>query len=273
MSRGGSPPRLATVDLELSAGVATIRLARPEALNAFDRQLGEDLLAALRHVGADDGVRAVVLTGAGRAFSSGADLRSVRDDDVRTRSGGPNLYHVLSERFHPAAACIREMPKPVVAAVRGPAVGVGMSLALSCDFVVACESAYFMLAFVNVGLVPDGGASAFVLSRVGFTRGARLALLGERLGADEAVDCGLINAVYADDDLDDCVHELAMRLAAGPTLAYAGIKRQLNHWLFGRMAEQMELEASIQQRLTESADFGEGVAAFVEKRPPRFIGG
>jgi 2-(1,2-epoxy-1,2-dihydrophenyl)acetyl-CoA isomerase len=269
---GGSPPQLATVDLELSGGVATVRLARPEALNAFDRQLAEELLAALRYVAADDAVRAVVLTGAGRAFSSGADLRSIGDGDLRTRSGSPDLYRLLTERFHPAAACIREMPKPVVAAVRGPAVGVGMSLALSCDLVVACERAYFMLGFVNVGLVPDGGASAFVLSRVGFTRGARLALLGERLGADEAVNCGLIDMVCPDSDLDDRVRELTTRLAAGPTLAYAGVKRQLNHWLFGRMAEQMELEASIQQRLTESADFVEGVAAFMEKRPPRFIG-
>jgi 2-(1,2-epoxy-1,2-dihydrophenyl)acetyl-CoA isomerase len=260
-----------TVDVERSGAVATVRLNRPAALNAFDRPLADELLAALQSVGADDEVRAVVLTGAGRAFSSGFDLGSLESGPT-TADGRPDLYGLLSERFHPAVSCIREMPKPVVAAVRGPAVGVGASLALCCDLVVVSESAYFLLAFVNIGLVPDAGASLFVASRVGMTRAMQMAMLGERVGAQQAVEWGLVDRVHLDAEFDTRLDELVQGLAAGPTQAYAGVKRQTNHWLYTRMAAQMELEASIQQDLTGTADFREGVNAFVEKRRPRFSG-
>ena len=147
---------------------------------------------------------------------------------------------------------IREMPKPVVAAVNGPAVGIGCSLALCCDLIVAGESAYFLLAFVNIGLVPDGGSSLFVPTRVGMARASELSMLGERLPAAQALEWGLINRVVADERLREEAAALAARLAAGPTRSYAGTKRQLNNWLYARMDEQLELEARIQQEMAGS---------------------
>jgi 2-(1,2-epoxy-1,2-dihydrophenyl)acetyl-CoA isomerase len=263
--------QLQTVNLGLRDGVATIELNRPEALNAWNKQLGLDLLAALEQVAEDDAARAVVLTGAGRAFSSGADLKDAGGGDF-TPEGRPDVYKVLTERYHPIMHAIRELGKPVIASVNGPAVGIGCSLALCCDLIVAAQSSYFLLAFVNIGLVPDGGSSLFVPTRVGFARASELSLLGERLPAEQALQWGLINRVVADERLHDEVAALAARLAGGPTRSYAGTKRQLNNWLYPRMAEQLELEAQIQQEMAGSDDFIEGAMAFAEKRSPRFQG-
>jgi 2-(1,2-epoxy-1,2-dihydrophenyl)acetyl-CoA isomerase len=258
-----------TVQVQRRGAAATIVLDRPKAMNAVDPQLAEDLLRALTEAGADDEVRAVLLTGSGRAFCSGADLRAGFEP---TPEGHPNVQKALHERFHPIIQTLREMPKPVVAAVNGAAAGIGCSFALACDLVVAAESAYFLLAFVNIGLVADGGSSLLIPERVGFARAAEMALLGERVGADKALDWGLINRVIADENLMDEANALVDRLAAGPTRSYAGTKRQLNAWQFSRMQGQLELEASIQQELAGSRDFMEGVTAFVEKRDPRFDG-
>jgi 2-(1,2-epoxy-1,2-dihydrophenyl)acetyl-CoA isomerase len=160
----------------------------------------------------------------------------------------------------------------VLAAVNGPAVGIGCSLALACDLIVARESAYFLLAFINIGLVPDGGSSLLVPERIGMARATEMAMLGERIGARQALDWGLINRVTADEELGAAVDELAARLAAGPTSAYAGVKLQLNEWLLARMDAQLDLEAAIQQRSAASGDFQEGVQAFLEKRRPTFAG-
>jgi 2-(1,2-epoxy-1,2-dihydrophenyl)acetyl-CoA isomerase len=258
-----------TVSLHRRGAVATVELDRPEAMNAWDAQLGDDLRRAVEEVAADDAVRAVVVTGAGRAFSAGADLKAGFDP---TPEGFPDVGKALRERYHPIITGIREMPKPVVAAVNGAAAGIGCSLALACDLVVAAESAYFLLAFVNIGLVPDGGSSLLIPARVGFTRAAEMAMLGERVPAPKALEWGLINRVTADGELRAEVDALADRLAAGPTRSYAGSKRQLNAWLYSRMYEQLELEASIQQEMAASGDFQEGVVAFLEKRPARFAG-
>jgi 2-(1,2-epoxy-1,2-dihydrophenyl)acetyl-CoA isomerase len=161
----------------------------------------------------------------------------------------------------------------VIASVNGPAVGIGLSFALACDLAIAAESAYFLLAFVNIGLVPDGGSSFLIPERVGFARAAEMALLGERVPARQALDWGLINRVVADADLQAETEDLADRLASGPTRSYAGSKRQLNAWQFARFRDQLELEASIQAEMGGSRDFLEGVTAFVEKRTPRFSGG
>lgn len=258
-----------TVTLERRDGELRITLDRPDTMNAWNKQLGADLLAAVREAAADDAVRAVVITGAGRGFSSGADLRAGFDP---TPEGHPDVETVLHEVYHPIIAGVRELPKPVLAAVNGPAVGIGCSLALACDLIVARESAYFLLAFVNIGLVPDGGSSLLLPERVGLARATEMAMLGERIGARQALEWGLINRVTPDDGLEAVVDELAARLAAGPTRAYAGIKRQFNAWLFTRMAEQLDLEASIQQQSAASGDFLEGVQAFLEKRPAAFSG-
>jgi 2-(1,2-epoxy-1,2-dihydrophenyl)acetyl-CoA isomerase len=260
-----------TVNLHRDGGAATIELNRPEALNAWNGPLGDELLDAGRSVAEDGDVRAVVLTGAGRAFSSGADLRDVSSRE-RTPEGHVDLRSLLNERYHPIITTIRTMPKPVLAAVNGPAVGIGLSLALAADLVVAAESAYLLLAFVNVGLVPDGGSSLFVPTRVGLARATEMAMLGERVTAAQALEWGLINRVVPDSEFADEVAALRDRLATGPTRSYAGTKRQLNHWLYTRMDEQLALEADIQQEMAASGDFAEGVAAFIEKRDATFGG-
>ncbi|HTU80101.1 MAG TPA: enoyl-CoA hydratase-related protein [Solirubrobacteraceae bacterium] len=268
---GAASMQLETVNVRVTGGAATVELNRPQALNAWNARLGEDLLAALRGVAQDEQVRAVTITGAGRAFSSGADLKDVSGGRA-TASGRPDVYRTLTERYHPIMHAIRELPKPVLAAVNGPAVGIGCSLALCCDLVLAAQSAYFLLAFVNIGLAPDGGSSLFVPSRVGMARANELSMLGERLAAARALEWGLINRVYPDEELGGQAAALAERLASGPTRSYAAGKRQLNSWLYARMHEQLELEARVQQEMAESDDFVEGVSAFVEKRPARFSG-
>jgi 2-(1,2-epoxy-1,2-dihydrophenyl)acetyl-CoA isomerase len=260
-----------TVNVRRDGGASTIELNRPQALNAWNAQLGVDLLAALREVADDDSVRAVVITGGGRAFSSGADLKDISGGDT-TPDGRPDVYKTLTERYHPIMLAIREMAKPVLASVNGPAVGIGCSLALCCDLIVAAQSSYFLLAFVNIGLVPDGGSSLLVPSRVGMARATELSMLGERLGAEQALQWGLINRVVADDRLADETAALAARLAAGPTRSYAATKRQLNNWLYARIEQQLELEAQLQQEMAGSADFVEGAMAFAQKRAPRFSG-
>jgi 2-(1,2-epoxy-1,2-dihydrophenyl)acetyl-CoA isomerase len=262
---------LETVNVRLDGGAATIELNRPQALNAWNAQLGTDLLAAVRGASDDDAVRAVVITGAGRGFSSGADLKDISGGQT-TGSGRPDVYRTLTERYHPIMHAIREMPKPVIAAVNGPAVGIGCSLALCSDLILAAQSAYFLLAFVNIGLVPDGGSSLFVPTRIGMARATELSMLGERLPAPRALEWGLINRVVPDERLLEEAVALAARMASGPTRSFAGTKRQLNNWLYSRMDEQLELEARIQQEMAESTDFLEGATAFVEKRPPRFSG-
>jgi 2-(1,2-epoxy-1,2-dihydrophenyl)acetyl-CoA isomerase len=257
-----------TVNLYRRGGELRIELNRPDAMNAWNRQLGEDLRAAIERAAGDD-VRAVVITGAGRAFSSGADLKAGFD---LTPEGHPDLLTPLGERYHPIIRGIRELQKPVVAAVNGPAVGIGCSLALACDLVIAAERAYFLLAFVNIGLVPDGGLSSLLPERVGFTRASEMAMLGERVPAAKAVEWGLANRAVPDADFAGEVDALATRLATGPTASFAGSKRQLNAWLFTRMEDQLELEAAIQQQSAASGDFREGVAAFLAKRSPEFRG-
>jgi 2-(1,2-epoxy-1,2-dihydrophenyl)acetyl-CoA isomerase len=258
-----------TVNLYRRGAAAKIELNRPERMNAWDAALGSELLEAIRAVGDDPDVRAVLITGAGRAFSSGADLNG---HAPQTPQGHPDLYRVLTERYHPIITGLRLMPKPVIAAVNGPAAGIGLSLALACDLVVAAQSAFFQLAFVNIGLVPDGGSSLFVPARVGFTRAAELAMLGERLDAATALSWGLINRVWPDAEFAEQSDALLDRLASGATQSYAGTKRQLNHWMYERMDAQLEFEAGIQREMADSGDFAEGVAAFVAKRPPRFSG-
>ncbi len=257
-----------TVNVHRRGGELRIELNRPESMNAWNTQFGHDMLAALEDAQADD-VRAVVITGAGRAFSSGADLRQGFD---LTDAGVPDVGKALRELYHPIILGIRELPKPVIAAVNGAAVGIGCSLALACDLVVAHERAYFLLAFVNIGLVPDGGSSAFLPTRIGLPRAAEMAMLGERIGAARALEWGMINRVHGDADFPAEVDALATRLAAGPTGSFAGTKEQLNAWTFAGLAEQLEVECAIQERMAASDDFKEGVMAFLEKRAPGFKG-
>ena len=260
-----------TVDLKIENGVAEITLNRPERLNAWTAQFGDELREAILTDAAAPEVRAVLITGAGRGFSSGADLKEM----LEQRASGaevPDVGDMLRERYHPIIKGIRELPKPVVAAVNGPAVGIGCSLALAADLIWAAESAVFGLAFVNIGLVPDGGSTFLVPVAAGKARALEMALLGDPIPAETALEWGLINRVVPDGDLMTEARELAGRLAQGPTRSYAQSKRALNNSLLKIMDEQLDLEADIQGEMVTSTDFIEGVSAFIEKREPRFTG-
>ncbi len=261
--------KLETVECKRSERVAWIVMNRPEALNAWTKQLGRELTEALDEAAADPEVRAVVVTGAGRAFSSGADLKAERE---LSSDGRPDVLTALREVYNPLILRVRTLPKPVIAAVNGPAVGIGCSFALAADLVVAARSAYFLLAFVNIGLGLDGGASQSLVARVGHARAFEIAYLGERIGAEQALSWNLINEVVDDDQLDRRVTELGARLAAGPPGSYASIKRTINDRAYAGFEQLLELEAVLQQGRAESHDFAEGVLAFVQKRPANFTG-
>jgi 2-(1,2-epoxy-1,2-dihydrophenyl)acetyl-CoA isomerase len=255
---------------ELDGGVGRITLNRPDSLNAWTEDFGRELKQIITGDAADQSVRAVLITGAGRGFSSGADLRA--GFNPHPDDGMPDIRKELNQFYHPIIAGVRRLEKPVVAAVNGPAVGIGASLAFACDLVLAAESAFFGLAFVNIGLMPDGGSTLFVPTAVGKARAFQMALLGERVPAERALEWGLVNYVYPDDQLMDEANSLATRLAAGPTLSYAGSKRALNRMLYPDLDAQLDLEAELQHALARTRDFQEGVSAFVEKREPAFEG-
>ena len=259
---------LPTVHCRTDGGVGWMTLHRPDALNAWTRQLGDDMLEALHGFAEPDAVRAIVITGAGRAFSSGADLR----EGLRGPDGEIDVLTPLRESYNPLLLGLRTVAKPVVAAVNGPAAGIGCSLALACDLVLAARSAYFLLAFVNIGLGLDGGASQSLVARVGHTRAMEMALLGERVGAEQALAWGLVNQVVDDGELESVAGGLAARLAAGPPGSHATIKRTINARAYDGFAELLDLEAVHQQARVSSRDFREGVSAFMEKRPPSFTG-
>jgi 2-(1,2-epoxy-1,2-dihydrophenyl)acetyl-CoA isomerase len=258
-----------TIDLQVTDGAATVVLNRPDSLNAWNEQFGRDLLDVVQAVSADEAVRAVLITGAGRAFSSGADLKEQRSGN---EDGLPDLSVRLKELYHPTIIGIREMPKPVIAAVNGPAVGIGCSLALDCDLVLAAESSYFLLAFVNIGLVPDGGSTAILPARIGLARATEMGMLGERVPAEQALEWGMVNRVVPDDNLIADAEVMLEHLAKGPTTAYANFKKLLNRRLFADIEGQLEAEADAQAEQGRTADFIEGVMAFVEKRPAQFTG-
>ncbi len=258
-----------TIDCRREDGVARIILNRPDALNAWTRQLGEELGETLEEVAADPAVRVIVITGAGRAFSSGADLRG---GHAPSPDGGIDVQSPLREVYNPLILRVRTIAKPVIAAVNGPAVGIGCSLALAADLIVAARSAYFLLAFVNIGLGLDGGSSQSLVERVGHARAFEMAYLGERVGAEQAERWNLVNRVVDDDELEATVAALAARLAAGPPGSYATIKRTINERAYAGFAALLELEATLQQERASSKDFQEGVLAFLQKRPPVFTG-
>ncbi len=259
-----------TLIWEQSGGVGRLTLNRPDSLNAWTPQFGHELKAAITGEAADPSVRAVLITGAGRGFSSGADLKA--GFDPHPDDGCPDVRKELDDVYHPIIAGVRLLEKPVIAAVNGPAVGIGASLAFACDLILAAESAFFGLAFVNIGLMPDGGSTLFVPAAVGKARAFQMALLGERVPAGRALEWGLVNFVHPDDRLMDEANALAEKMAAGPKLSYASSKRALNRMLYPDMNGQLDLEAELQHTLARSDDFVEGVTAFVEKREPRFAG-
>jgi 2-(1,2-epoxy-1,2-dihydrophenyl)acetyl-CoA isomerase len=259
-----------TIVWEQSGAIGRLTLNRPDSLNAWTPELGLELRTIIERDAADESVRAVLITGAGRGFSSGADLKA--GFEPAPDDGMPDIRKELHDVYHPAIAGVRRLEKPVVAAVNGPAVGIGCSLALACDLIMAAESAFFGLAFVNIGLMPDGGSTAFVPPAVGRARAFQMALLGERIPAPQALEWGLVNWVHPDDRLMDEADALVEKLAAGPTRSYAASKRALNRFIYGDLDAQLDLEAELQHALGRTKDFLEGTVAFVEKRAPAFTG-
>ncbi len=259
-----------TIIWEQHGAIGRLTLNRPDSLNAWTPELGLELRTIIERDAAEESVRAVLITGAGRGFSSGADLKA--GFEPAPDDGMPDIRKELHGVYHPAIAGVRRLEKPVVAAVNGPAVGIGCSLALACDLIMAAESAFFGLAFVNIGLMPDGGSTAFVPPAVGRARAFQMALLGERIPAPQALEWGLVNWVHPDDRLMDEANALVEKLAAGPTRSYAASKRALNRFIYGDLDAQLDLEAELQHALGRTKDFIEGTVAFVEKRAPAFTG-
>ncbi|MGY2489807.1 enoyl-CoA hydratase/isomerase family protein [Cupriavidus necator] len=256
----------ASVLYQASEGVATLTLNRPDVLNAMNGDLMRELREGVERAAGDAGVRAVLITGAGRGFCAGADL-AARGKDGITDSGT-----LLRERYHPIIMALRQMPKPVVTAVNGVAAGAGMSLALAGDVVLAARSASFLQAFSKIGLIPDAGSTYFVPRYAGEMRARALAILAEKIDAEEAQRIGLVWKVHADDALQDEAGKLARHLATMPTMAYGMIKEALNQSFDNDLAAQLEVEATLQSRASRSDDCKEGVAAFMEKRKPQFKG-
>ena len=256
--------RAETVD-----GIARLTLDRPEVLNSFNHAMAGQLRAALDAAAADAAVRAVLLTGAGRAFCAGQDLAAVLPAPGEP---DPDLGDIVRDCYNPVIRALRAIEKPVVAAVNGVAAGAGANLALACDFVVASEAASFIQSFCHIGLIPDSGGT-FVLPRLaGMARATQLAMLGEKLPARQAMEWGLIYEVVEAAQLEEAATALARRLAAMPTRGLGLIKRGLNAGLAHSLDEQLAFEEGLQREAGRTADYAEGVRAFVEKRKPTFTG-
>ena len=249
-------------------GVATITLHRPEVLNSFTRPMSAELQTALRRAADDAAVRAVLLTGAGRAFCAGQDLAEAMPENAPA----PPIEEIVRTSYNPVVLAIRALPKPVVCAVNGVAAGAGANLALACDIVLASDTASFLQAFVKIGLVPDTGGTWTLPRLVGPARAAALAMLGEKLSAADAQAMGMIWRVVPADQLMTEARAVAERLATQPTRAIGLIKRMLDASATNGLEAQLELEAALQGEAGRSEDYREGVGAVLAKRPARFTG-
>ena len=255
-----------TITVEIADAVATITLNRPERLNACGLDMADEINDAVATL---KGARCLLLTGAGRAFCSGADLQA---SGARPITGGEGSYIALTRHYNPLMIALARLNMPVVTAVNGAAAGVGCSIALAGDFVLAGKSAYFLQAFVNIGLVPDGGASWMLPRLIGKARATRMMMLGEKITAETAAEWGMIHACVEDDALMAEARALAVKLAAGPTVSYATMRKNILTALENSYSEQLLAEAEGQRIAGSSADAGEGIASFLQKRKPEFKG-
>jgi 2-(1,2-epoxy-1,2-dihydrophenyl)acetyl-CoA isomerase len=256
------------VRVERDGGVGTIRMNRPDRLNAYNGEMGEALLSAASLLSSDPAVRCIVLSGSGKAFSAGGDVEMM----AAFRGGRAGEFPDLAVRLHAFIVALRRAHKPVVAGVNGVAAGAGFSMALACDVAVAAESARFTLGYQNIGLSPDGGMTFFLARAIGTQRAMEMTLTGKALSAREAASWGLVQHVFPDAEFGERLSGLAARIASGPTLAFAQAKELYNRALSLPLEAQLEEERQQIARAGASRDFREGVAAFLEKRPPRFQG-
>ena len=259
-----------TIAVDTEDGISTITLNRPDSLNAFNEAMKAELLDVLKTIERDDAVRCLVITGAGRAFSSGQDLGDLKE--MYAGSEPPDLGEMLRTGYNPLIRRIRGMDKPVIAAVNGVAAGAGCSFALACDLRIASQKASFIEAFIQVGLIPDCGGTFMLPRLVGIGKAMEMCFTGQKLSAEEALRIGLVNRVVAPEELTDATMELARKLANLPTKAIGLTKRLINQSHASDLSAQLEAEAFAQTTAARTADHLEGVRAFMEKRPAKYTG-
>jgi 2-(1,2-epoxy-1,2-dihydrophenyl)acetyl-CoA isomerase len=258
-----------TVKAEVADGLLTLTLNRPDKLNSFNEEMHLALRAAMQRAHDENGIRAVLLTGAGRGFCAGQDLA---DRDPRKDAAPPDLGFTIETFYNPLIRQIRSLDKPIVCAVNGVAAGAGANIALACDIVLAARSAKFIQAFAKIGLVPDSGGTWSLAQLLGEARAKALALTAEPLAAETAAAWGLIWRVVDDAELTTEAEALGRKLAAGPTFGFGLIKRAIQASAGNTLDQQLDLERDLQRRAGRSADFAEGVMAFLDKRPAEFTG-
>ncbi len=254
-----------TITYTTDQGITNIALNRPDRYNAFNEEMRSELLAAMEAAGADKGCRVIVLSGSGKAFSSGQDLKDIEGKKI-------NFSDFLKKGYNPVIRSMRNMPKPIICKLNGVAAGAGCSLALACDYIIAHDQASLVEVFVGIGLVLDSGSSYFLPRLVGSARAFELATMGSKVSATKAAEWGMINAVVSVDELEEETNKVAQYYANAPTLAVGMMKKMLNDSMSSSLEEVLEYEAHYQQLAGDSADYTEGVAAFIEKRKPKFTG-
>ena len=258
---------MSSILLNIKNNIAFVTLNRADVFNSFNREMALSLQTILDECEADDSVRAIVLTGAGKAFCAGQDLKEVTSAELN-----PGFKAILDEHYNPIISRLRRIEKPIIAAVNGVAAGAGANIALACDIVVANENAAFIQAFSKIGLVPDSAGTFFLPRLIGMQKATALMMLGDKVGAKEAVELGMIYKSFPADQFEEEVNKLAHTMANMPTLALGLTKRLLNKSLTNSLEEQLAMESKLQIQAAESHDYNEGVTAFVEKRKPEFRG-
>ena len=257
---------MGSILFSVEAGIATIILNRPDKLNSFNREMALQIQEKLEECAAGKSIRCVYITGAGKGFSAGQDLQEVTDPN------GPGMQRILSEHYNPIIRAIRNLPKPVVAAVNGVAAGAGANIALACDIVVAAQSASFIQAFSKLGLIPDSGGTFTLPRLIGWQKASALMMLGDKVPASTAEEMGMLYKVFPDENFAAESKKLAATLAQMPTLGLAYIKQVLNQSMTNNLEQQLALEDQYQQKTAATHDFTEGVQAFLEKRPANYKG-
>jgi 2-(1,2-epoxy-1,2-dihydrophenyl)acetyl-CoA isomerase len=255
-----------TIKIENRGAVAILSLNRPEVFHSFNREMSHALLEALSIAEEDNEIRAIIITGSGKAFSAGQDLTEA------TAVDGPTIENILNEHYNPLVRSIRSIDKPIIAAVNGIAAGAGANLALCCDIILASNQSSFIQAFSKIGLIPDTGGTFFLPRMIGFHRAMAYMMTAEKMSAQEAKDCGLVFKIFDDQSfLEDCIG-FATNLANMPTRALALTKKALNISLSNTMDQQLGVELLLQIEASQTHDFKEGIEAFLQKRKPNFIG-